>query len=218
LRIEEACARTGTTSTPVREALNQLAVEGFLARLQQRGFVVAGVSAAELAELTDTRCWVEAIALREAIAHRSVAWEEGLVLAFHRLVRTERSTDVTRFEENPGWEDVHRAFHQALIGACPSRFLIDFCGRLYDHAMRYRRLAMSAAFPHRDITGEHRMLMEAAIDGQIEAAVAGLIRHYRLTASLVLSSQETPSHEAHELFHRTQDRLGRGRGRQRDRP
>src|SRR3954447_4874845 len=81
LRIEEACARTGATSTPVREALNQLAKEGFLERREQRGFVVTEVSAAELTELTDTRCWVEPIALREAIARRTVAWEEAVVLS-----------------------------------------------------------------------------------------------------------------------------------------
>jgi DNA-binding GntR family transcriptional regulator len=191
LRIEEACVRTGATSTPVREALNQLAVEGFVARVQQRGFMIADVSAEELAELTDTRCWVEAIALRESIAHRSVDWEERLVLTFHRLARTERSTDSNVFQDNPAWEDAHRAFHLAMIAACPSRFLIDFCLRLSDHAVRYRRLAMSAVFPRRDIAGEHRMLMEAAMNGRVEDAVAGLIRHYRITAGLVL--QDSPA-------------------------
>jgi DNA-binding GntR family transcriptional regulator len=186
LRIEEACARTGATSTPVREALNQLAVEGFVARVQQRGFVVADVSAEELAELTDTRCWVEAIALRESIVHRHTSWEERLVLTYHRLARTQRSIDSNVFQDNPGWEDIHCAFHHALIAACPSRFLIDFCLRLSDHARRYRRLAMSAVFPHRDIATEHRILMEAAIDGRVDDAVSGLIRHYRITASLVL--------------------------------
>jgi len=185
LRIEDACARTGATSTPVREALNQLAMEGFVERREQRGFVVADVSAAELTELTDTRCWVETIALREAIVHRTAAWEEAVVLGFHRLARTERSTDLETFRENPDWEVAHRGFHEALIATCPSRFMIDFCRRLSDHAVRYRRLAMSAAYHKRDITAEHRVLMEAAIDGRAEDAAAALVQHYRLTASFV---------------------------------
>jgi len=136
LRIEEACAHTGATSTPVREALNQLAMEGFVAHRQQRGFVVAEASAAELAELTNPRCWVETVALREAIAHRGTGWDEALVLAFHRLARTSRSTDSTVFHDNPEWEDAHAAFHRALIATCPSRFPIEFCQRLSDHAAR----------------------------------------------------------------------------------
>lgn len=185
LRIEDACARTGATSTPVREALNQLAMEGLVERRQQRGFVVADVSAAELAELTDTRCWVETIALRESISHRTKSWEEQLVLAFHHLSRTTRSTDRDVFRENPAWEAAHRQFHAALIGACPSRFMVDFCRRLSDHAIRYRRLAMSAAYPARDVAAEHRAIMDAAIDGRSDDAIAALTQHYRRTASLV---------------------------------
>jgi hypothetical protein len=185
LRIEEACARTGTTSTPVREALNLLAMEGFVERREQRGFVVAEISPAELAELTDTRCWVETIALREAIAHRTTEWEEQLVLAFHRLARTPRSTDAAMFQDNPDWEMMHQAFHAALIATCPSRFMIGFCRHLSDHAVRYRRLAMTTAYPRRDIMAEHRMIMEAAIDGRADDAMAALERHYRHTASLV---------------------------------
>jgi GntR family carbon starvation induced transcriptional regulator len=190
LRIDEMCARYGATSTPVREALNQLASEGFVRRREQRGFSVAEASAAELEELTNTRCWVEAIALREAIRHRSVAWEEALVLAFHRLARTERSTDRAAFRENPDWEKAHRAFHVALIATCPSRLLIEFCVRLSDHAVRYRRLAMTAAYPHRDIAGEHRGIMEAAVEGRSDDAVERLIRHYRRTADYVLEGAE----------------------------
>ena len=185
LRIEEACARTGATSTPVREALNQLAMEGFVERREQRGFVVAEVSAAELAELTSARCWVEPIALSEAITHRTTAWEEAVVLSFPRLARTSRSMDATSFRENPDWEVAHRAFHEALIATCPSRFMIEFCRRLSDHAVRYRRLAMSTAYPKRDITAEHRAIMEAAIDGRADDAAEALIHHYRLTASFV---------------------------------
>jgi DNA-binding GntR family transcriptional regulator len=185
LRIEEACARTGATSTPVREALNQLAMEGFVERREQRGFIVAEVSAEELRELTDTRCWVETIALREAIAHRTQAWEDGIVLRFHRLARTARSSAPDSFRENPDWEAAHMAFHAALIATCPSRFMRDFCRRLNDHAARYRRLSMSTAYPHRDVTAEHRALMDAALDGRADDAAHALATHYRLTASFV---------------------------------
>jgi DNA-binding GntR family transcriptional regulator len=189
LRIDEMCARYGATSTPVREALNQLSVEGFVRRREQRGFSVAEANAAELEELTNTRCWVEAVALREALARRTQAWEEALVLAFHRLIRTERSTDSDSFRDNPDWEAAHRAFHMALLATCPSRLLIDFCARLSDHAVRYRRLAMNAAYRRRDIAGEHRALMMAAVEGRADDAVELLTAHYRRTADFVLAGE-----------------------------
>jgi GntR family carbon starvation induced transcriptional regulator len=189
LRIEQLCQRYGVTSTPVREALNQLAVEGFVERRDQRGFFVAEVSPTELEQLTDTRCLVEPIALQEAIKHRTVAWEEQVVLSCHRLSRVDRSASSEVYRENPEWEKAHRAFHMALIATCPSRWLVDFCGLLTDHAARYRSLAMSVIYPKRDVPGEHLGLMEAAIHGDVEDVVARLITHYRRTAGIILTAQ-----------------------------
>ncbi len=186
LRIEALCARYGVTSTPMREALNQLASEGFVLRREQRGFSVASASIIELEQLTQTRCWVEAVALREAIAHRTAAWEAGLREAWEELSATPRSTDPTAFRENPAWEGIHRHFHMALLASCPSPWLITFCGQLSDHAMRYRRLAMSTAFPHRSVMGEHRAILDAALQGDAVLAVAKLEAHYRRTAGIVV--------------------------------
>lgn len=185
LRIGVVSARYGVTSTPVREALSQLASEGFVRRWEQRGFTVAAASEPELQELTQTRCWMEEVALRQAKLNATPAWEEGIVLALHRLSRTARSTDAATFQENPAWEGAHRAFHMALLATCPSRFLLDFCAQLSDHATRYRRLAMTAVYPNRDIMAEHRAIADAALSGQANAAVDVLTAHYRRTASIV---------------------------------
>src|SRR5579871_5235850 len=64
-----------TGQTPLREALNRLVSDGLVESRDQRGFFVAGVSRAELVELTKTRCWLESLALRESMAHASAEWE-----------------------------------------------------------------------------------------------------------------------------------------------
>lgn len=188
LKIGALGERFGVTGTPVREALNQLTSEGFVQRLEQRGFFVAEASRESLTQLTDTRCWVEPIALREALAHRDVRWEEQLVLAMHRLSRVARSACPERFVPNPEWERAHRAFHAALIATCPSRWLVDFCMLLCDHAARYRNLSMAVAFGKRDVSSEHRQLVEAAIRGDTATATRLLVEHYRRTADFIGAS------------------------------
>ena len=185
LQINVVSARYGVTSTPVREALSQLASEGFVLRREQRGFSVANASNAELQELTRTRCWVEETALRQAMTHASPDWEEGIVLSLHRLSRTKRSTDEAVFRDNSAWEVAHRVFHAALLATCPSRFMTDFCAQLGDHATRYRRLAMTAVYPHRDILAEHRAIADVVLSGDADAAVDVLTSHYRRTADIV---------------------------------
>src|SRR5690606_5385935 len=113
LRIETLAERYEVGPTPVREALNRLSTEGLVTQQDQRGFRVSPVSKAELLELTRTRAWLSEITLRESIAHGDQAWEENVVLAFHRLSRSPRRLAGDSGELNPVWEQLHHAFHHA---------------------------------------------------------------------------------------------------------
>ncbi len=193
LRIEFVCDRYGAGASPVREALNRLSQDGLVERRDQRGFYVAPVSLEEFAELVKTRCWLEAIALRESIANRTVEWEERLVLAFHRLSRTRRSLDSAVYLVNPDWENRHRDFHHALIANCGSAWLLGFCRDMGDQADRYRKLAAARVYPQRQGPDEHRAITEAAIDGDAEAATALLDAHYRKTQRIIEEAFRSPS-------------------------
>jgi DNA-binding GntR family transcriptional regulator len=190
LRIEFLGRRYRTGHIPLREALNRLSSDGLVERRDQRGFLVAPVSAADLRELTKTRCLIEGAALRESIAARSAAWEEGIVLAFHRLSRTPRSASRTQYKANPAWEQLHRDFHRSLIAACGSRWLLNFCMQLADQSYRYRQLAFKQVFPLRNDTNGHRAIMQAAIDGNADKAVRLLQAHVRFTADTILKSDD----------------------------
>lgn len=179
-----------TGQTPLREALNRLTADGLVTCREQRGFFVAEISWAELAELTKTRCWVETLALRESMAAATPGWEEQLVLAHHRLSRTPRSLNAAEFEDNPDWERLHRIFHRTLIGHCGSQSLIAFCGQLADQLYRYRRLSIRKAFPTRHVADEHQAIVTAVLAGDVEAAVAQLTAHYRQTADVILGDGE----------------------------
>lgn len=187
LAIEALAERYATSATPLREALSRLVADGLVHKLEQRGFAAAGISADDLAEITQTRCWLEEVALRASITAHSRAWEEALVLAHHRLARTPRSLSDERFQDNPEWEPLHRAFHRALIAGCGSRWLLAFCEQLADQHQRYRRLSAPRAFAKRGVKNEHQQLLDAALGGRADEAVALLNAHYQRTAKIILS-------------------------------
>jgi DNA-binding GntR family transcriptional regulator len=169
--------------TPLREALNRLSTEGLVTSEDQRGFTVPGISAAELEELTRTRCWLEERALRESMAAATEAWEESLLLAGHRLARTPRAPDGL---EAAAWEERHREFHRLLVSLCGSRWLVGFCEQLTERHQRYRRLAARRAFPDRDVPGEHAAILDAVLARDAARAVAVLTEHYRRTAAVIM--------------------------------
>lgn len=185
LRVEAVGNRYGVGASPVREALNRLSAEGLVTRNDQRGFSVAALPWEDLAVLTDTRCRVETLALRDSMAARSTAWEDALVLLVHKLSRTPRSLADDHYVPNPEWEALHREFHVRLLANCPSRWLRDFCASLTLEAYRYRQLAASRNFTHRNEHAEHVALFEAAIEGRADDAVHLLTEHYRKTFASV---------------------------------
>src|SRR5260221_10901284 len=144
LKVEYLRRIFGIGASPIREALSLLTSDGLVERFDNRGFRVANASLADFDDLQQARCWLEDRALREAIAHGDRAWEEEIVLAQHRLVRTPRSLEAGgEILTNPEWEVLHKRFHMTLIAACPSKTLLRICDQLYDPNTRYRNLAMS---------------------------------------------------------------------------
>lgn len=190
LQVEFVRERYQVGNSPVREALSRLSSNGLVERREQRGFYVAPISADDLRELIKTRCWVEGLALRESIANRTPQWEEALVLALHRLSRVPRALDSATFATNPEWEQLHRAFHLALIRNCGSRWLLAFCEGLIDQAYRHRQLAVAKMYPERNEAAEHRAIVQAAIEGDADTAVRELEAHFQRTAEIILECME----------------------------
>lgn len=180
LRIETLTERYGVGASPVREALNRLSAGSFVRRFDQRGFQVAPVSLDELTELTRTRCLLNEVTLREAIAKGDVAWEDEIILTCNRLNRTESL--LPDGSVNPLWEERHRRFHMALVSACGSHWLLELTESLFDCADRYRNLATRAAPRERDTINEHQKIMEAALDRDADTAVRLVNDHISMTA------------------------------------
>ena len=79
LKIEALCQRLSAGSSAVREALSRLVSEGFVLLEPQRGFRVTPLYPDELRDLTDTRCEIEALCIRDSLVHGDVEWETTLI-------------------------------------------------------------------------------------------------------------------------------------------
>ena len=179
LKVEQIKHELDTGASPVREALSLLTSDQLVQRLDQRGFRVAPTSRAQFDEILTLRCTVEVLALRESLTHGDQAWEEALVLSHHRLSKADRG-DTDTFEE------LHKSFHMALINACRSPIMLNFCTQLYDLNVRYRYLAgTSKGYERRDVGAEHVQILDAAIARDQDEAAQRLTEHYRNTGAFL---------------------------------
>jgi DNA-binding GntR family transcriptional regulator len=185
LQIEAISDRYGIGIAPVREALNRLSSEGLVERKSQRGFFVAEISMSALEELVKTRIWLESLALRESIQNATEEWEEQLVLAYHRLARTNRRLPAEGGRElSEEWEIRHKEFHMLLLDRCGSEWLRGFCSTMMDQAVRYRSLSMNvhpSLLRREGAAAEHQALLSAVMDRDADRAVQLLADHYTAT-------------------------------------
>ncbi|WP_156842889.1 GntR family transcriptional regulator [Novosphingobium aquimarinum] len=181
LRISELRERYDVGGSPLREALNRLVSEGLVISIGQRGFHVPPISLDELRDLTETRILIETEALRRSILAGSDDWEDGVVVAFHSLGRIERRGDI----DSEDRERRNRAFHQALMSACPLKKLLQVHEELYDLHGRYRAIAIGLDMNRRNLFDEHEAIYNAALGRDADTACEAARQHILLTAQVV---------------------------------
>jgi GntR family transcriptional regulator, carbon starvation induced regulator len=189
LRIDALRERYGAGASPIREALNRLSAEGLVLQQDQRGFVVADLDQADLAEVIFTRCALNEIMLPAALSKGDVTWEERVVLAHYHLAKTPPFRSDGR--PNPDYLARHREFHMAMLAACGSRWLLDVSAKLFDWTQRYQNLAMRHDLvATRDVAREHDELVEAILARDARRAIDLLNAHVRETGRLAVASRQ----------------------------
>jgi len=197
LRTEELRVRYNMSGSTIREALTRLLGEALVTAEGQRGFRVAPASIEDFRDLTEVRKMIETEALRQSMVHGDEAWESQVVAAFYRLSKVEE-----RLDENPigalnEFEDRNREFHEALIAACPSRWLHHFYSLLYQQSERYRRMAITKRTIPRDVHAEHRAIFDATLARDVELALKLTTDHIERTLTVFsLAFGPKPSRKA----------------------
>jgi DNA-binding GntR family transcriptional regulator len=194
LRFEALRERYGISVSPLREALMRLEAEGLVELEQNKGFRVSEVSPENLVDLMQTRIEIESIALRWSLEKGGVEWEADLLGAFHRLSRQTKIDPDNADAINEAWSRAHADFHAALVAACGSQTMMAIRARLFEQAERYVSLSIMANAPLRDDVGEHKQLMRAALNREIDRTVELNRLHISRTADKVAASLTAGKH------------------------
>ena len=166
----------------LREALSQLATEGYVTQETNKGFAVAPVSRDELLEITDHLIELEQRAIASAIAHGDDGWEAQIVAAHHKLNAIEKQPWEERVAQHSEWVKRHRDFHESLVAACHGPWLLRLRALMFDQLDRYRFLTkMTPIGSGKSRGSEHRKIMEAVLDRDVEEAAALIDTHIRKT-------------------------------------
>jgi len=175
LTLDRMKAAYNASVSTLREILNRLSSEGLIKAEGARGFEVMPTSPENLRQVASMRQLLECHALRESFEAGDMEWEGRVVAAHHKLAQMEKRMASGDRTDPETWKRYDWEFHHALISACGSQVLLDTHAIIYDRYLRYQMIA--AVYRGKAATGEHRMLMEAALMRDWRVAQKTLTTH-----------------------------------------
>lgn len=169
----EIAEQLQVSTTPVREALRDLAAEGLIRLDAHRGAVVHECSVAEMEEVYELRRILEPVAIRRSLERITDA----------ELDRAEEILEEMESQSDFGsWVHLNREFHAMIEDAADSPRLAAILKSLRNVSALYVGLSMQGET--RDFSSanhEHREILEACRARDVERAVAVVLQHLEIT-------------------------------------
>lgn len=169
-------ARFGISATPVREAMLDLAKQGLVEVIPNKGFQVTEISDAELDQITEIRLWLEAPAAAIAATRAGPDEAAALLPVAQAVVDAAADGDLIRFLE------ADLEFHGRLLSLTGNRRLVEIVATLRAQTRLY---GLSALVQHGTLTTsakEHLVMCEllaAGDDRGLEQLMRTHIGHVR---------------------------------------
>ena len=127
----------GVSRTPIREALRELAVEGFVMMNPNHRVVVSNVSLKDIQEVLQIRGVLEGLAAR--LAAKVIEREELKELEKY----LKQMKYYTYKDDALAYNEIDAEFHELILNICRNNRLIPIRKNLSDQAHRYRIRSLS---------------------------------------------------------------------------
>ena len=175
----ELVEQIGVSRTTIREVLRQLAAEGLVATIPQRGAVVAIPTAEEADELYEVRAALESLAARRFVERASDSQVQALRAAFERL------QDVVAAGDDADVLAMLQAkdhFYDVLLKGSGNRSIHQILSGLTARVSVLRATSMSQPGRALESLEEVRQIVAAVEARDADAAARACARHVEMAA------------------------------------
>ncbi len=165
------------STTPVREALRDLAAEGIVELDAHRGGTVHRISKTELQEIYELRLVLEVVAVEKA-AERMTPEQLAQVGAVLEQMQAAHPT--------ADWVMLNRDFHMTIYEAAGSPRLLAILRTLLDTSVMYVSMALKVRPRAREqATRDHQRIFEALSRHDAEVAAVAVREHLEIPRSVL---------------------------------
>jgi DNA-binding GntR family transcriptional regulator len=168
----------GISATPVREAMLDLAREGLVEPVRNKGFRITEVSERDLDQYSELRALIEVPTVGRVTDTASAEQLEALRPVAEEIVDRARAHDLI------GYLDADRRFHLRLLGLAGNERLVETVGDLRKRSRLYGLTRLDERGELISSAQEHVELLDLMLSGDRPAAEACMARHLGHVRSL----------------------------------
>ncbi|MFJ6569671.1 GntR family transcriptional regulator [Streptomyces sp. NPDC091292] len=173
----------GVSATPVREAMLDLAREGLVEAVRNKGFRITEMTEADLDEYTEIRALTEIPTIGRVTRTASREQLEALRPAAEEIVTAARDHDLI------GYLEADRRFHLAVLALAGNRHLVTVVDDLRKRSRLYGLTELDLDGRLVDSAREHVELLDVMLTGDADAAMEVMRRHLHHVRSLWAAEQ-----------------------------
>jgi DNA-binding GntR family transcriptional regulator len=177
----ELVEQLGVSRATVREVLRQLAAEGLVTVVPQRGAIVTALSPEDAADLYEMRASLEALAVQRFVQRATPEQVAALRTAVAEIERTAESAQPQ--------DQLHAKdrFYEVLLTGSGSTPLQQTLAGLQARVRLLRATSLSEPGRPREAAAELRAVVDAVEAGDADAAAAACARHIHNAARTALA-------------------------------
>ncbi len=173
----------GVSRTPVREALRQLELEGLVTIIPNKGAVVSGINARDIADIYAIRSLIEGLSAQWAAEN----------ITDEQIDELEEIVYLSEFHLSKGHieqlYELDNKFHEMLYEASNSKILRHVLSDFHHYVQRVRRTSLSAKDRAEKSISEHKAILEALRNKDGEQAKALTNVHVENTSRNVIEKR-----------------------------
>ncbi|WP_407285114.1 GntR family transcriptional regulator [Streptomyces sp. BP-8] len=168
----------GISATPVREAMLDLAREGLVEPVRNKGFRITEVSERDLDQYTEIRALIEIPMIGRITRSATREQLEALRPVAEEIVRAARDHDLI------GYLEADRQFHLSLLALCGNDRLVETIGDLRKRSRLYGLTALDERGELIPSAEEHLELLDLMLAGDAKGAERCMAEHLGHVRSL----------------------------------
>jgi DNA-binding GntR family transcriptional regulator len=172
-------AKLGLSRTPIREALLQLANEGLVNFVPNRGVRIAALNSEHLAHVLQFRAAIEGCGASRMAASR----DPQLIARLDAELKRQRA--IIKAGDRLVWVTANMDFHMVLAASSENTLMIDAFAPLASHTKRLGYRMNHRAQRMRESLDEHSAIVDAIRRGDVDRARTMAEEHLYITTVLM---------------------------------